>query len=251
MRSGQGRELGMAGRRATLVAILGVILVACSAEAQPTPSERASPDRSQGSASPAAVVTPSPTVAPDPTGTPEAVVVEPTAEPATPSKSPSATRTPKPTRAPTQAPGPPKPTGIILEGPCALDCRPSDPTGWRINWKAPRSKGVEIRVYGVTTCFRTDRPRGKCLRRDTRLSNDTRVLLAKGPAAKGSLRLPLIGGVGTIQLDGWCADVTSAADDGPAFFSIVLAAYDQNGHSPFAIADPGKYYAGECEMDIY
>jgi hypothetical protein len=74
----------MAGRRATLVAILGVILVACSADAQPTPSQQASPDPSQVAPLPAAV-TPSPTVAPatpipDPTITPTA---DPTAAPRT------------------------------------------------------------------------------------------------------------------------------------------------------------------------
>jgi hypothetical protein len=110
---------------------------------------------------------------------------------------------------------------------------------------------VEIRVYGVTTCFRIDAREGKCLRRGTRLPDDTRVLLAKGPAAKGRLWLPLIGYGGTDQLDGWCAAANWAAEDGPALYSIVMAAYDQNGHSTFAIMSPGWYAKGDCWIDIY
>lgn len=53
----------MAGRQATLVAILSLILAACSAEAQPIQSARASPTPSQGSPSPS-TVTPQPTTPP-------------------------------------------------------------------------------------------------------------------------------------------------------------------------------------------
>ena len=43
----------MAGRRATLVAVLMVVLVACSVEAQPSPAQRASPPQSLTESSPA------------------------------------------------------------------------------------------------------------------------------------------------------------------------------------------------------
>jgi hypothetical protein len=98
-----------------------------------------------------------------------------------------------------------------------------------------QAAALEIRAYGVTTCFRTEATEGKCLRRGTRLPDDTRMLLAKGPAAKGRLMLPLVGYGGTDQLDGWCAAAHWAEDDGPPIYSIVIAAYDQNGHSAFAI----------------
>ncbi len=60
----------MAGRWATLVAVLSVVLVACSAEAQPASSPRATPEASP-LASPLAAVTPAPTPVVTPTSTPE------------------------------------------------------------------------------------------------------------------------------------------------------------------------------------
>lgn len=69
----------MAGRHATLVVVLTVVLGACGADAQPTPSQQSSPDPSQGAPSPAELtrspthaVTPTPTAEATPTGTPDA-----------------------------------------------------------------------------------------------------------------------------------------------------------------------------------
>jgi probable HAF family extracellular repeat protein len=68
----------MAGRRATLVAILGVILVACSAAAQPTQSEMVGPGPSAGAPSPTAM-TPSPSIAPA-TPKPDGAAVPPSSD---------------------------------------------------------------------------------------------------------------------------------------------------------------------------
>jgi len=63
-------EIGMAGRLVALVAILSLILVACSAEAQATQSEQVSPTPSQGPSLPAIVTPPPSTPAPAPVVTP-------------------------------------------------------------------------------------------------------------------------------------------------------------------------------------
>jgi hypothetical protein len=72
----------MDGRLATLMAILGLVLVACTAEAPPTISEAASPSPSQGSsppptvtptATPSATTATTPTPATDATATPRAL----------------------------------------------------------------------------------------------------------------------------------------------------------------------------------
>jgi hypothetical protein len=100
----------MAGRRATLVAILGVILAACTAGAEPSPAQRASPTASQATPSPA-VVTPSPAAV---TPSPALVTASPTVAP-----TPAATSTPitAPEPTPTSSPEPkPHPPSAIKPG---------------------------------------------------------------------------------------------------------------------------------------
>jgi hypothetical protein len=143
---------------------------------------------------------------------------------------------------------PPKPSGLELETPCLLDCDPDDLSGYRLAWKAPRTKGVEIRVYGVTRCFRTDDTEGACLRKGTELPDDIRVLLAKGPASKGVMDLDIVGIGGGDQAEEGCTQFNET-EDGTRFYSIVAAAYAANGRSVFAIADPGNYSPGECPVD--
>ena len=215
----------MAALRAMLVAILGAILVACSTGAQPTQPERAS-------AAPSVAI-PSPS---SPGHPPSTLVVTPTP---VAMSTPMAMPTPTPTSKPTLRPAPPKPTGLQSQTPCLLDCDPTDNFQYGVTWKAPRAKGIEIRVYGVTKCFRTDADEGRCLRRGTKLPDGVRVLLAKGPASEGEL---------------YCGDVFSAEDDptdgcdslretedGTRFYSIVAAAYRDDEHSIFVIVDAGGY----------
>lgn len=219
----------MSSPRAVLVALAVLAVAACSAGPASQPTAVAQ------------VTLPPVTAAP--VVTPELATEPPTPAP-TPKPTPKPKATPKPV--------PPKPTGIGWETPsCGLDCGPDDNGGYRVTWKAPRTKGVEIRAYGVTTCFRTKATEGKCLRRSTRLPDDTRMLLAKGPASKGSLALPLVGHGGMNSLGDWCAAVHRVTDDGEPIYSIVIAAYDENGHSNFAIVVPGIYNDGECAVDTY
>jgi hypothetical protein len=218
MRSGQGRELGMAGRRATLVAILSLVLVACSAEAQPSQAERASPDPSVGAPSPAAV-TPSPTAAP-----------------AVPTLTPDPTATPTP--APTAAPKPPKPTGVkfsvheeaLGSGGLRLTAK--------VTWRSPRNAGVTIRVYNVTECLSRPTPYmpenavGPCLVEDTPLPPSALKLAAKAPASAGTVSWT------------WIDDSDCGWD--AAREIVVLAAYSTAGHSVFAIAAPGLWSTKEA-----
>jgi len=104
-----------------------------------------------------------------------------------------------------------------------------------LSWNAPRTKGVEIRVYGVTTCFGEDasgRPiDGHCLRAHTALPGSVRVLLAKEPASKGKVTWRMAPGASLGEVG-----------DGVPIHSIVLAAYNSAGeHSIYAIADAGDY----------
>jgi hypothetical protein len=122
--------------------------------------------------------------------------------------------------------------------------------GYRLTWTAPRTKGVEIRVYGVTRGFRTDDAEGECVWKGTDLPNDVRVLVAKGPASKGVLDLDIVGIVGGDQAEDGCTWFDQT-EDGTRFYSIVVAVYATNGRSSFAIADPGGHSPGECGVDTY
>jgi hypothetical protein len=105
-----------------------------------------------------------------------------------------------------------------------------------VSWKQPRTKGVQIRVYGVTECFGTDsRGRvidGDCLRPHTALPASVRVLLAKVPASKGKVTIRMVPSASGL------ADTRG----GREVYSFVLAAYNADGaHSTFAIAATGLY----------
>jgi hypothetical protein len=244
----------VSGRQPTMVAILGIILAACGAGMEPTPPPPVSPPPSHGPSSLATATT-----------APTAVV-------------PSATPVPTPT--PTPRPAPPKPTGVRYEWESFEFCDdPSNPeflcevagNKHTLRWKAPRTKGVQIRVYAVTECLSNDSSGavidGWCLR--DRTANDmwgevdasvtrpfdhstapasTVVLVAKGPAAKGRLTWK-----SPVDLLGY--------DEGDAWnsaevYSIVVAAFDKAGqHSPFAVADSTHLCdlidSMECPEDSY
>ena len=162
----------MSDRQATVIAILGVILAACGSGAQPTASM-------QGNAAP--------------TGGPSAMaVVSPT--PSMLVATPTPTATPRPTPTAAGARAPPKPTGVKFKARmrCVTDaCRRYKHTE-TVTWESPRTKGVEIRIYGVTECIALPaHPRsgtdGPCLVKGTPLPASVRTLLATAPASAGKV----------------------------------------------------------------
>ena len=162
----------------------------------------------------------------------------PTAAATLVSPSPSATH--QPTPRPTPVPAPPKPTGATF----ASKVRVSDDEATAkitqtVTWQAPRSKGVEIQVYGVTECIA--RPAdplpdtsGPCLVEHTPLPSSVRTLLTTAPASDGVVSW-------TWTEETGCDPGLSYDPEGPAYYAIVLAAYNASGHSIFAIAEPGRW----------
>ena len=114
--------------RVAVLAILCAVLVGCDAAATPSASPAAA-----SSAPAIALASPSP------------------AAPAVATPKP----TPRPTPKPTPVPVPPKPTGVKFDQ--DTKCLDAGCNRARITqtvlWRAPRKKGVEIRVYGVTECL--------------------------------------------------------------------------------------------------
>jgi hypothetical protein len=232
----------MSGRQATVVAILSVILAACSAGVETTPSSPVSPGPSRSPTSLATV-----------SSIPTAVVSS-----ATPVATPTPTLAPTPT--PTPRPTPSKPSGVRYESESFSICDTSgeglcEVAGLKhsLRWKAPRTKDDQIRVYAVTECLSDDMYGatidGWCLRDSTAndvygtlidgspalnhsaLPSSILVLLAKGPASKGKMTWESpVDLLGYVEGDTW--------NSGPKVYSIVVAAYDKAGHnSGFVIAD--------------
>jgi len=212
----------MVGSRVALAVILGVAVVACATSPGPSQPRVAVPSGS-----------------PQITNLPDGP--SPVAATATPS-APSPTPVARPTLKPTPLAVPPRPTGVKLheesEAICGDDPREMCAIGdsiYTVSWKAPRTKGVEIRVYGVTTCFGVDGSGrmidGDCLRQHTEVPASVRVLLAKAPASKGKV---------TWRMEP--AQSLAQTRDGVPVYSFVLATYNaEGGHSIFAIADAGDY----------
>ena len=201
----------MSGRRAALVAVLSLILAACSGGAEPAPSD------------PTGVATP------DATSSLTKVTPEPTINVAGPSLAA--------TSQPTPVPEPPKPSGVTFDE----RVRVSDDEAFAeitqtVTWRAPRTEGVEIRVYGVTECIAepanpSPDTSGPCLVEHTPLPASVRRLLATAPASDGVVS--------------WTWTEETGCNPGPfsgAYAAIVLAAYSASGHSIFAIAAPGRWW---------
>jgi hypothetical protein len=109
-----------------------------------------------------------------------------------------------------------------------------------VAWQAPKTEGVEIRVYGVTRC--TARPQdptpgssGPCLVDHTPLPASIRTLLATAPASVGRVSW-------TWTEDAGCRIGLAFDPDGPIYQAVVVAAYSPSGHSIFAIAEPGGWW---------
>jgi hypothetical protein len=213
-----GGMAAMSGRRTAVVVLVAVALAACSAAPATQPTSVAEITRPPITATPA--VTPKP---------------EPPTEPPTHAATPKPT--PSPTAKPTSTPVPPKPSGLDFGYCCGLG---GDGVS-SLAWDKPRTKGVEIRVYGVTTCFPArDRSVDTCLREHVTLPDGIGVLLAKGPASTGGLSWQQ--GEGD---DDRCA-YEYLSKDGTSFYSVVVAAYNATDHSAFAIADRGYYDTEAC-----
>jgi len=203
------------GRTALLVLVAAVIGACMTSEARPS--------------------------APDPT--PGAKTASPTrshSEATSSPRSPSPAPTPRPSATATPVTVPPKPSGVSFdERRTGEDHPPTTEITQSVRWAAPISEDIEIRVYGVTECIaRPANPspeaHGPCLVEHTRLPASVRKLLATAPASDGVASWTW---TGTFD-----CEIGMAFDPrGPAYYAIVLAAYNTAGHSIFAIAAPGGW----------
>ena len=226
----------MSSRRASLVIVLCLTVAGCAGGGAP---ERA----------------------PGPSATaPTALAGSPTSPPE-PASTPTGGRTPA--ASPTTEPVPGKPTGVTFRestacllgndeetGSCIYPDESADPDFSKptievtqtVAWRAPRTQGVEIRVYGVVACVSmpgSPKPgsSGPCLVEHTALPDWSRVLLATAPASAGKAswswqqREP--------GCDIWYP--VGVARDGRAYYAVVAAAYSTSGHSIFAIATAAQW----------
>ena len=135
---------------------------------------------------------------------------------------------------------PPKPTSVSFDEKRVGDDAPSTEITQTVSWGAPRSEGVEIRVYGVTECVAepanpSPDTQGPCLVEHTPLPASVRTLLATAPASDG--------GVSWSWTGTFDCEVGLAYDPrGPAYHAVVLAADGASGHSILAIAEPGGWW---------
>lgn len=212
-------------RRAFAIASC-LAVAACGSPLAPGPSEAAAP-----------LATPTPRAAPS---SPHPAASFPPASLPPPISSP----TPRTT----VAAAPAKPTGVTfttdiveLPGPTGTDEITFEVTH-TVTWKTPRTQGLEIRVYGVTACLSEPSDpapgtSGPCLVEHTRLPSSVMVLAATAPAAAGEIS--------------WLAPTfyecagPPVGPDGSDFQATVVAAYNDAGHSIFAIADPGAWWRAD------
>jgi hypothetical protein len=130
--------------------------------------------------------------------------------------------------------------------------RVSDDQRWAeitqtVAWGAPRTEGVEIRVYGVTECLAEPEDpdpgtSGPCLVLHTALPASVRTLIATAPASAGIVSW-------TWTEETGCSIGLEYDPAGPEYYAVVLAAYGASEHSIFAIAEPGGWWrAGPNEI---
>ena len=150
---------------------------------------------------------------------------------------PTATPSPKPP----PNPPPPKPTGVKFDTQVESNADESvAKITQTVTWRAPLTKDLVIRVYGVTECLAqppnpSPATSGPCLVEHTQLPVSVRRLLATAPASEGSASW-------TWSEETGCNPGLPNAPDGPAYYAVVLAAYSAADHSIFAIAEPGGWY---------
>jgi len=212
----------MARSRLAQAVIVAGVIAACGASGSPSPAPVLTPTDA------ATTVTASPT-------TTASTNLAATDLPRSPGPAPTPSGP-----IPTPVPVPPKPTGVSFDETRMGDDAPSTEITQTVSWGAPRSAGVEIRVYGVTECVAkpanpSPDTHGPCLVEHTRLPESVRTLLATAPASDGVASWTWIG-----TFD---CEVGLAYDpSGPAYHAVVLAAYSASDHSIFAIAEPGRWW---------
>lgn len=215
--------------------VIGFVLAGCGtgAASPPTSGQPPAPSDSQASPLPSLSLGPS------------FVVIEPDASPTV---APTPTAMPDPTAVPVPA----KPTGVAFRVVRRVELRDGYRETFRVTWKAPRSEGLEIRVWGVTECLsEPEDPQagtsGPCLVRHTALPESVRTLISTVPASAGKVTWTwhTLGECNPQDLI-WRA---RPAPDGQTFYAIVLAAYNRSGHSVFAIAQSAIWFRlGPDEM---
>ena len=206
----------MIGHRSVIAAVATLVVASCGL----------------GTQAPTALITAS---APTPTATTVS---------AAPSPPIAATTTASPTLTPTP---------IASSTPSAVPLAPSGATfkitysdinnKMTVTWTGPRAKGTEIRVYGVTACIAmppspSEGAEGPCLVEHTPLPESVRKLIAKAAASTGKV---------SWTWPNWEDIGSSVAEspDGTAYEAIVIAAYNDAGHSKFIIVDAGNW-CGDC-----
>jgi len=222
----------MNAKRHAASLLLGALLAACAGTPTSPP-----PAGSPSAPSPITITTSGPTIAPS--ASPAATSPTPQATPL-PELTPSAASLPPPSPTPDSVP--PKPTGATFhEDVECLDpeCHKAETTQ-AVTWRTPRTKGVTIRVYGVTECLAEPaHPKlgtsGPCLVTHTRLPASVRTLLAKAPASAGKVSWSWATEIG--------CDISPFSSDpnGPLYVAVVLAAYNKSGQSIFTIAESGHW----------
>lgn len=182
------------------------------------------------------------TPAPDltPTWSPSIIPVaaSQTARPSpTGTASPSPAVTPRPTPEPAPVTPPPKPAGVTFD----QQERVVDEQAvvveitQTVTWEAPRSEGVDIRVYGVIGCIAEPAnplpgTSGPCLVVHTPLPASVRTLLATAPASDGVVSWT------------WTQQGAECGETSLPFRAVVLAAYGSSDRTIFAIAWPGRWW---------
>ena len=161
----------------------------------------------------------------------------------------------------TTVPPPPKPTGVKFFGDereCVVGnedegCVRSRRTQ-TVLWKAPRTEGVEIRVFGVIGCLaEPENPKpgthGPCLVKGTNLPSSVRTLLAKAPASAGWVSWSWT----EAETDGCDIELAvGTAPDGRGYDAVVVQAFNADDRSSFAIAEPGGWDEPDWESgDTY
>jgi hypothetical protein len=220
-------QIATLGRAFSIAACLAV--AACQSTLTPSPSAVPSTTAPSSPSGAAGTVD---------TATPPAASTVPTASFPPP---PTSRPTPEATAATAQA----KPTGVMFTTDSVELPRPTgtDEVKYQVThtvrWKAPRTEGLEIRVYGVTECLSEPSSpppgtSGPCLVEHTLLPPSVMVLAATAPAVAGE-----ISWIAPFYYD--CAG-PPVGPDGRDYYSIVIAAYDAAGHSIFAIAEPGVWW---------
>lgn len=217
------RGMGMHSSHSRLAATIIVgLLVSAACTSAATPAPTLTPTASPSSSITPAVASPTATLTP---------------------ASPSPSSTPDPTLEPTPVPAPPMPTGVTFDQQASVSDDGEIATITQtVNWRAPRSEGVEIRVYGVTACIAEPADpapgtSGPCLVVHTPLPDSVRTLLATVPASDGETSWMWT----EVAIE--CGGPLVFYDpEGPAYEAVVVAAYGPSGHSIFAIAEPGLWW---------